>query len=338
MRAKLLTDTLVALFRAGHPVILKGKPGVGKTDIVGLAAELADCDLYTSHPVTSSPVDYKGMPAIFREKDGSKTAEFLPFDDLKVLIEAKDPTVYFMDDFGQAPSSVQAAAMQLIRARRLNNFAVSKHIRFAIATNEKGHRAAVSGILEPVKSRFTTILTLESNSQDWIQWAAGEGGIDERVYSFIGFRPMQLDNFQPTSDITNSPSPRTVENVSLLLQTPGLPDDALYESISGAAGEGFAGEFMGFLEWYKNVPDPDMALKTPDRVDIPSDPGARQAFIAAVASKVQKDTMDNYINLLKRLPADEQVVGVLLATSREETLKKTRAYIGWLRDNSDVIL
>ncbi len=69
-------------------------------------------------------------------------------------------TACFIDDLGQATPAVQAAAMQLILARTLNGHRVSDHVVFIAATNRRTDRAGVSGILEPVKSRFATLVEL----------------------------------------------------------------------------------------------------------------------------------------------------------------------------------
>jgi hypothetical protein len=57
------------------PVLIKGAPGTGKTDIVTSACCKAGVELIISHPVgVDEPIDYKGLPAL---RDGH--AEFLPF-------------------------------------------------------------------------------------------------------------------------------------------------------------------------------------------------------------------------------------------------------------------
>ena len=160
MKPSTLATTLAIAMEYKLNILIKGTPGIGKTDIVHQAAEKSNNKLIISHPVVSDPVDYKGMPAIITI-DKETRAEFLPFGDLQALIEAEGPTTFFMDDLGQAPPAVQAAAMQLLLARRINNHKVSDHVCFIAATNNKEDKAGVSGILEPVKSRFCSIIQLE---------------------------------------------------------------------------------------------------------------------------------------------------------------------------------
>src|SRR5688572_28860406 len=154
-----LEGFLAFCFTNRLPVLIKGKPGIGKSDITEQAAIAANCKLIISHPVVSDPTDYKGLPFAMNGE-----AHFLPYSDLKKLIDAKEPTVFFLDDLGQAPAAVQAACMQLILARQLNGHKISDFVTFLAATNRKEDKAAVSGLLEPVKSRFASIVELEVNT------------------------------------------------------------------------------------------------------------------------------------------------------------------------------
>jgi len=108
MKPSELSAFLSTTLNARLPILLKGAPGIGKTDIIKQACTAASQHLIISHPVVSDPVDYKGFPFVIDNE-----AHFLPFGDLNQLIKTQTPTTYFLDDLGQAPASVQAAAMQL---------------------------------------------------------------------------------------------------------------------------------------------------------------------------------------------------------------------------------
>lgn len=185
MKPSELKETLITLINSRLPALVVGAPGIGKSDIVTHAATDAGNDVIISHPVVSDPTDYKGLP--HATHDGT-TAEFLPYGELNHLIHAEKPTVFFLDDLGQAPPSVQAACMQLLLARRINGHMVSNHVTFLAATNRRQDRAAVTGILEPVKSRFATILNLEPDLNDWSKWAIN-AQMPPELIAFVRYRP-----------------------------------------------------------------------------------------------------------------------------------------------------
>jgi MoxR-like ATPase len=200
MKANDVAQTAEFMVRNNYPLLITGAPGIGKSDIIGQVADRLGFELQVAHPVVSDPTDYKGLPA----KIDDETAGFLPFAELKRLIEADSPLIYFLDDIGQAPNSVQAALMQLLLARQIDGKKISDHVRFIAATNRREDKAGVTGILEPVKSRFKSIIELTVDVDDWIRWAQ-TANMPMELITFIRYRPELLDGFEASRDIKNSP-------------------------------------------------------------------------------------------------------------------------------------
>ena len=319
-----LRALLAKTIPAREPVLVTGKPGVGKSNIIEQACVDALADCIISHPVVSDPTDYKGMPWV---SEGGAT--FLPFGDLQAIITAQKLTAYFLDDLGQASPAVQAAAMQLILARRVNGHRVSDHVVFIAATNRRGDRAGVSRILEPVKSRFATIIELEPDLNDWRTWAVS-AGIAPQIIAFLAFRPELLCEFKPTADMSNSPSPRTWAAVSRLLAL-NLSRDLQVPTIEGAVGEGAAIEFVSFLRIWASMVSPDVVLTSPDTAPIPDEPSAMYALVTALADRVRTASMGRYCRYIERLmnagKAEFAAVSIKTALARDSALANTPAYI-----------
>ena len=331
MKPSELANFLEITLAAKLPVLIKGAPGVGKTDIVKQATDKAGAELIISHPVVSDPTDYKGLPFVVKNE-----AKFLPFGDLNYLIKADNPTVYFMDDLGQAPPAVQAAAMQLILERRINGHKVSDQVTFLAATNRKSDRAGVSGILEPVKSRFASIVELEPDVDEWCRWAI-TNQLPAEIVSFIRFRPALLFDFKASTAMTNSPCPRTVHNIAKLMQA-GVSKELCYDAFTGAAGEGFAREFIAFLEVYQHLPDPLAILVHPDAVDVPEDPATLYALSGALAKKADKPSMSAIVKYARRMPVEFSVLLVTDSVSNNPSVKETKAFIEWSSRNASVLM
>lgn len=320
MNALHLIQSLEFAIKTNTPILIKGKPGIGKSDIVATAAQKANAQLIISHPVVSDPTDYKGLP--FAGKD--ETAHFMPFGELRQLIDATEKTVYFLDDLGQAAPSVQAAAMQLILARRINGHKVSDSVVFIAATNNKADKAGVSGILEPVKSRFT-ILDLEVSSEDWQIWARDNNNIPLELIAFIRFRPELLHKFDPTKEIVNSPCPRNIAEVGKQ-QNSGLPSHLMFEFFSGRCGEAWAAEYKGFLDLFKELPSIDEIALNPKTAPISEKPGVHFALSGLIAKHMNEKNIDAFVTYLDRLPPDINVACMKDATARKRDLAMTKAY------------
>lgn len=315
---------LMASIPAGHPTLVVGKPGIGKTDIVTQAAKELEFDLKVIHPVVADPTDVKGMP--FVDSDGE--AKWHPFGDLKDLIEADRPTVAFLDDLGQASPMVQASYMQLLLFRSINEHKVSDYVTFVAATNRKQDRAGVSGILEPVKSRFASIVHLAVNYKDWLLWA-NQNDVSEQLIGYVNFKPTVLDDQTPDAEIINSPSPRTLANLDRMLKL-GLPRDIARKAYAGAIGPADATEFMAFMSVFDSLPDPDEALKNPDSAKIdPNKPDVMYALSAAVAVRATKQNFGNFLKLVDRMGPEYAVMAIKTATTRDSNLKKCSEFIDW---------
>jgi len=299
MRPAQLAALLARTIPARLPVLVTGAPGVGKSDVIAQAANQSGARLIVSHPVTSDPTDYKGLP--FPAADKTR-ADFLPFGDLAELVDADVPTVFFLDDLGQAPASVQAAAMQLILARQINGHKVSEHVVFMAATNRRQDRAGVSGILEPVKSRFAAIVELAPTIEDWAQWAIG-ADVAPEVIAYLRFRPDNLQDFKPSADMTNSPSPRTWAQCARLVAL-HLPAELEYSAYAGAVGEGAAAEFLGFLRVYRDLPSIDSVLLSPSTAPIPANLSALYAISTALARKANPANIGRILTYAARMLAD----------------------------------
>jgi hypothetical protein len=284
LKASQATEFLARYIEAKIPVMLTGAPGVGKSSIVEAAAKMADYELILSHPVVSDPTDAKGLP--WPGQDG-ESARFLPFGDLAQALKATKPTVWFLDDLGQASPAVQASFMQLLLARQVNGHKLPDCVTFIAATNRRTDRAGVSGILTPVLSRFGAIIGIEANVDDWTVWALG-AGMPAELVSFMRFRRELLHVFDPqkANDMENFPCPRTWEYVGKAMKM-DLPNDLEFAAFAGAVGEGAAIELRGFLSMLKsNLPSIDGILLDPDNATIPTRPDMLWAVTTALAKKV----------------------------------------------------
>ena len=283
LKASQATEFLARYIEARIPVMLTGAPGVGKSSIVETAAKAAGYDLILSHPVVSDPTDAKGLP--WPSKDG-ESASFLPFGDLAQALKATTPTVWFLDDLGQASPAVQASFMQLLLARQVNGHKLPDCVTFIAATNRRTDRAGVSGILTPVLSRFGAIIGIEANVDDWTVWAL-DAGMPAELVSFMRFRRELLHDFNPqkANDMENFPCPRTWEYVGKAMKM-GLPNDLEFAAFAGAVGEGAAIELKGFLSMLRsNLPSIDGILLDPENAKIPTRPDMLWAVTTALAKK-----------------------------------------------------
>lgn len=313
--------------------LIKGMPGIGKSDIIEQVAKELDTDFILSHPVVSDPTDYKGLP--FADAK-SNVAKFLPFGELQQLITATKPTVYFLDDLGQAPASVQAACMQLLLARRINGHKVSDNVTFIAATNRREDKAGVSGLLEPVKSRVI-IQDLDIDRDEWCEWALANN-IPTELIAFIRFKPSMLSDFKPSKDIVNGPCPRTVAKCGQM-QSAGLPKELEFESFKGAAGEGFAVEYCAFLKLFRDLPSFEEIVMNPKSAPISQEPSTQYAISGLLSGRMSDTNIESCVTYLERLKNKEiEVCTIKYAAKRDPQVMRTRTYNAWATKNAKLFI
>ena len=240
------------------------------------------------------------------------------------------PTVWFLDDLGQASPAVQAAFMQLLLARRVNGHALPDCVTFAAATNRRVDRAGVSGILEPVKSRFGTIVELQPDVDQWCTWAA-DNGVSYTVIAFLRYRPELLCKFEATADLTNSPVPRTWAKLAKG-EGMNLPPELEAQAFAGAVGEGAATEYIAFRQMARSLVNLDAILLDPSKAKIPTQPSELYAVAVGLAARANDQNFARIVTYAQRLysEADHGEFAVLMVRDsirRDEKIAYTDAFI-----------
>jgi len=333
MRPSRAVEFLTNAIKKNYSILLQGGPGVGKTEIIKTACANAGVECIISHPAVSDQTEYQGFPFVV---DGE--AIFIAFNHLKRLIETKVPLVFFFDDLGQAAAAIQACCMHMLLERSINGKPISPYVTFFAATNRKEDRAGVTGILEPVKSRFVTIIEIVPDEDDWIRWAINNDDIPDSLIGFIRYRGHQLlYDFKPTTDLTNSPCPRTIHNVGKLV-TMGMPEGSELELIKGAAGEAFGLEYTGWLQSYGKLPPPDAMLLNPDQFEIADDPAIQYAVCGAIASRASEKNFKRVIKIADKLPRDFSILLVRDSMKKCPEVVNTTAFIEYSINHKEVFV
>ena len=338
MKPSDLKDLCSALAKAKLPLLVIGKPGIGKSDIIEQVAQEIDYDLIVSHPVIDDPVDYKGMPFTWKDKTTKdQKAGFLPFADLELLVNAQRPTIHFADDLGQAAKLTQAAYMQLMLNRALNGKKVSDHVVFFSASNRKEDKAGVSGMLEPLKDRYATIVELVTDVDDWVGWAI-PNKMPFELISYVRYRPEILVDWKPTSDFTRTATPRSLAFVGKMMQA-GIPAHLQRRTFTGAIGKERASEFIGFLNIYKDLPDPMDVILNPRSAPLPKDAASSYALCGALSARATQTTIEPIIEYSNRLKDEFSVLLVRDSILRDrQGLCQNKGFITWVHKHQDVLI
>ena len=326
-----ITNLLERSIPAGLRTLIKGPPGCGKTAAVAKAAATLKADLMIFHGSVSDATDVKGLPSNVNGK-----AEFLPYGEWRKLMETKRLTVCLLEDLIQTPVSVQAALMQVMHGGRINGHRIPECVKFVGATNDTSHMAGGSMIIEPVKSRFHSIVTLDVSAEDWDHGFAIPAGMPPLLRAYFKAKPDRLIDFKPSRELTNSPCPRGWEAVGHWLNL-GVMDA---EVLGGAVGIGDASMYLAFEKAFTELPPIKDILANPKGEKVPDKADMRFAVTCALASVVSVKTIGPALDYMRRMAKSFEHLFVKEAWRQHPKLSDSQELKVWLSepDNTDIIL
>ena len=302
-------------------VLVVGSPGIGKTEISRQVASDIGYDYIVSHPSVEDPTDSKGLPWII---DG--VARFLPIGIIDRLCKATKPTIWSIEDMGQAPTAVQAVLMQWLLDRGVAGHKLSDQVRIMACTNDRSHGAGVSGLLETVKSRFATIVNLVCDVEDWTRHAI-DAGLPPELIAYHRFTAGDrlAPTLRPTSDLVNFPCPRQWSRVGRVWLPLQLPDDLLAPALAGCVGEADATQFLAYLEMYRQLIHVDDVLANPGKCPIPTKPDQLYALCTALAARATVANFGKVAAFCNRLMGEGK--GEYAVLTVRDSLQRTRELV-----------
>lgn len=343
MRPQAIASALQILIPAKRPIMIWGSPGVGKSDLVRQDAKTRGSDYRFIDLRLSQldPVDMRGIPVYDVKKKQTNWAipNFLPQEGEGTL---------FLDELNSAPQATMAAAYQLILDRKLGDYILPLGWCVIAAGNNVGDRAIVNQMSTALRNRFVHI-DFEVNLDDWCQWAL-MNNINPEVLSFLRFRPGYLNIFDTSTQTSKEAkkatlsekafaTPRSWKFVSdILTATHSQSLSIEFELIKGTVGEGPAGEFLAFQKCYKDMPNLDIVIGSPETAAVPDNPATLYAISTGLAMKATLDNVKNILVYAERLPKEFQVLLVKDAVVRNREIANTKTFEKWGVKNADILL
>lgn len=247
-------------------LMIWGAPGIGKSSVVEAVAESQELELIDLRISQLAPTDLRGIPVPKDNKACWYPPEFLPTSGKGIL---------FLDEINMAPPAVQGIAQQLILDRRVGSYKVPDGWFIWSAGNRKEDFAAVFDMPAPLANRFIH-LEVKTGLEEFKDYAL-KSNIDDRIISFLNFRPKYLHKIDKNSP--SWPSPRSWDISNKLLQANLDVDPAI--------GAGCASEFRSFCKVYKSLPDIPSILSGSKKPSFPDDLSARYALTCALAVRAK---------------------------------------------------
>ena len=195
------------------PVLLRGRHGIGKSQVVYQVAEAMGFPVVERRASQMTEGDLVGLPSI----NGDRTS-FNPPDWFKTACE--EAVVLFLDEVDRATVEVRQGIFELTDSRKLNGHNLHPETLIVAAVNGGEHGAQYQvGEMDPAELDRWTVFDVEPTVEDWLAWA--EGKVADQIWDFINHNHNHLehkDTFEPNKIY---PSRRSWERLSQTLEKVG---------------------------------------------------------------------------------------------------------------------
>ena len=213
------------------PVLLRGRHGVGKSQVVYQIAKQMELPVVERRASQMTEGDLVGLPSI----EGNRTS-FNPPDWFKQACE--EPVVLFLDEVDRATLEVRQGIFELTDSRKLNGHYLHADTLVFAAINggEHGEQYQVNE-MDPAELDRWSVWDIEPTVEDWLDW--GKENVDSLVWDFIN---QNRDHLEHNGDIEPNkryPSRRSWDRLNQvlaganLLEAPGPQMFALAQSFVG---------------------------------------------------------------------------------------------------------
>ena len=175
-----------AVSAARLPVLLRGRHGVGKSQVVYQLAANANLPVVERRASQMTEGDLVGLPSI----DGNRTS-FNPPDWFKTACE--EPVCLFLDEVDRATLEVRQGIFELTDSRKLNGHHLHPDtiVFAAINGGEHGEQYQVNE-MDPAELDRWSVWDVEPTVEDWLAW--GKDNVDSLMLDFINQNRAHLEH------------------------------------------------------------------------------------------------------------------------------------------------
>ena len=127
----------------------------------------------------------------------------------------------------------------------------------------------------------------------------------------------------------------------LVSVTIAKPDaDAVIAALTGAIGESGARDMQAYIEFSDQLPTWEATIKDPKNTKIPTSAGACAIVVFGAISRVEKDTIDSFMEYLERFDAEWQAVfaiNIAKSQAKQAIAFSAKAFTAWVAKNQDLL-
>lgn len=295
MNVKTAIVELIKAAKAGEPVLLMGPPGIAKSTIPQIVAELLSLPYREVRPAEFESVDFRGIPTVEAKRTTWNVPDFWP----------TEPCVLNFDEITQAPMELTSPLLKMFLGRSIGDYQLPAGTVLVATGNSASDRAGCSRLSSALRERCV-VINIQPEFSEWVEWFQQQPFHDETIVEYLKLNPVQFHSWDAKLDF-NQPTPRNWARVAKL-----LPFEPEQETIAGVIGQPVSEAFFRFRR--ANVKLPSVPAVIDGTEKLPTNPAIMSAFVKSVvewASNFDPDSRgtswENATGLIETLEGTYQV-------------------------------
>jgi hypothetical protein len=327
--------------------LLRGEPGIGKSSLLeSIASALGYDHAYIDVP--NLDLGDIAMPVIDHE---TKTTRYYP--NARFKLHEKKPIVIMLDEYTKGADPVKNMLHPMFEKANPRLGDISLHEKNIVFLTGN---LSTDGVGDSLKAhsmnRLVSVTIAKPDAEQWIEWAIGKG-IEPEVIAWVNRFPHvlasytdggQSDNpyiYNPKKPMTAFVSPRSLETASNIIRSRKDNDpDAVIAALTGAIGESGARDMQAYVEFSDQLPTWEAMIKDPKNTAIPTSAGACAIVMFGAIARVERDTIDPFMEYLERFDAEWQAVfaiNIAKSPAKQNIAFSARAFTAWVAKNQDLL-
>tara|TARA_Y100001937_G_scaffold99307_1_gene135681 strand:- start:349 stop:1470 length:1122 start_codon:yes stop_codon:yes gene_type:complete len=308
-----LNRCLPLVTSARLPVLLRGRHGIGKSQVIYQFAENIELPVVERRASQMTEGDLLGIPSQESyEVNGRMASKFRPFSWL--VRACTEPVVLFFDEIDRAVLEVRQGIFELTDSRKLAGWELHPDTVIFAAINGGAQESSSYqvGEMDPAELDRWSVFDVDPSHEDWKAWA--KGNVNEDIINFLDREPKFLEFVEEHSPGTVYPSRRSWDRLSetasgLIDQYMRTKDEATLEPIYNIA--------CSFVGMQASVSFADYLKNCERKVSV------EDVFIEGRLELVDDFTLSEHCDLIEKLDED----GSALFMSKDELDKSIMANV-----------